>query len=408
MKRKLLLSALLLAALPLRLLAQAYDFSAVAPSGQTLYYKIIDRNQRKVRIASPVSSSYTISGNLIIPEKVLSPNLTIYTVTRIIRHGSFSSGLTSVSIPKSVTLIEPGAFSDCSNLTSITVDGDNTVYDSRNDCNAVIESSTNKLVVGCKNTIIPNTVTRIEVEAFRNCTGLTVITIPNSVTSIDKFAFMGCSSLANIVFKCQYPPSVVSITTSRAMYGTLEGVPADCILTVPCGCLSHYQTVVWAQFVHKQEDCDMQYTVTALSANDTFGHVSGGGTYVIGEYVELTAIPEYGYQFDRWSDGSRLNPRTVVVNADATYTAHFVPEVGINEVDGADGITLHPNPASGRVSLRGVEPGAEVTVVDMQGRTHSKISTQNSEITLDVSLPGTYFVHIVGERQCAVRKLLVR
>lgn len=152
----------------------------------------------------------------------------------------------------------------------------------------------------------------------------------------------------------------------------------------------------------------MQYTVTALSANDTFGQVSGGGTYVIGEYVELTAIPEYGYQFDRWSDGSRLNPRTVVVNADATYTAHFVPEVGIGGVDGADGITLHPNPASGRVSLRGVEPGAEVTVVDMQGRTHSKISTRDSEITLEVNLPGTYFVRIVGERQCAVRKLLVR
>ena len=84
MKRKLLLSALLLAALPLRLLAQAYDFSAVAPSGQTLYYKIIDRNQRKVRITSPVSSSYTISGNLTIPEKVLSPNLTIYTQLHVL------------------------------------------------------------------------------------------------------------------------------------------------------------------------------------------------------------------------------------------------------------------------------------------------------------------------------------
>lgn len=149
--------------------------------------------------------------------------------------------------------------------------------------------------------------------------------------------------------------------------------------------------------------------VLTLEANDpTMGSVFGGGTYEAGTEATLTATPNEGYRFVCWQDGNTDNPRTVTVTADATYTATFEAEVGIGEVDGADGITLHPNPASGRVSLRGVEPGAEVTVVDMQGRTHSKISTRDSEITLEVNLPGTYFVRIVGERQCAVRKLLVR
>lgn len=149
--------------------------------------------------------------------------------------------------------------------------------------------------------------------------------------------------------------------------------------------------------------------VLTLEANDpTMGSVFGGGTYEAGTEATLTATPNEGYRFVCWHDGNTDNPRTVIVTADATYVATFEAEVGVGEVDGADGITLHPNPASGRVSLRGVEPGAEVTVVDMQGRTHSKISTRDSEITLEVNLPGTYFVRIVGERQCAVRKLLVR
>ena len=150
------------------------------------------------------------------------------------------------------------------------------------------------------------------------------------------------------------------------------------------------------------------YSLTATSADPSMGTVLGSGTYEAGAEVTLTATANEGYRFVGWQDGNADNPRTVTVTADATYIATFEAEVGIGGVDGADGITLHPNPASGRVSLRGVEPGAEVTVVDMQGRTHSKISTRDSEITLEVNLPGAYFVRIVGERQCAVRKLLVR
>ena len=115
--------------------------------------------------------------------------------------------LTSVTIPKSVSSIGEHIFTDCSRLISIDVEVGNKTYDSRSNCNAIIETETNTLIIGCNNTIIPSSVTIIGKDAFYCCRGLSSITIPSSVTIIEDYAFRDCHSLSSITI----PSSVTSI-----------------------------------------------------------------------------------------------------------------------------------------------------------------------------------------------------
>jgi hypothetical protein len=157
----------------------------------------------------------------------------IYTVTSI---GAFAfyacRDLTSITIPNSVTSIGEFAFNCCSlssitipnsitsignsafelnDLSSIKVEEGNSYYDSRDNCNAIIETVSNRLIQGCCNTTIPNSVTCIGDGAFSNCHNLTTITIPNGVTSIENSAFLNCHNLSSPIL---IPNSVVSIGSS--------------------------------------------------------------------------------------------------------------------------------------------------------------------------------------------------
>ena len=143
--------------------------------------------------------------SITIPESVISIKRSAFNVCSI---------LTSIYIPKSVRSIEEGAFSSCGNLNSVIVENGNLVYDSRDNCDAIIETKTNALILGCRNTIIPESVTSIENYAFSGCSGLTAITIPNSVTNIGNSAFSGCSGLTAITI----PNSVTNIG-DNAFYG---------------------------------------------------------------------------------------------------------------------------------------------------------------------------------------------
>ena len=127
--------------------------------------------------------------NLMIPDTITSVGSSAFTNC---------SNIISVRIPKSVTSIGLPALSGCSKITSIIVDPYNQVYDSRNNCNAILETATNRLVAGCQNTVIPIGTKIVGKQAFERITSLTEIVVPDSVVTIESAVFNGCTELTKI------------------------------------------------------------------------------------------------------------------------------------------------------------------------------------------------------------------
>ncbi len=302
---------------------------------------------------------------------------------------NFCSGLTSVTIPNSVTSIGDRAFYFCSGLTSIVVSSGNTIYDSRNNCNAIIETATNTLLFGCQTTTIPTSVTGIGSYAFYACPGLTSITIPNSVTSIGDGAFRGCSSLTSVsignsvtsigsvafghcigLTSITIPNSVTSIgdyafyycsgLTSVTIPNSVTSIGylafsacfvLDSIVMLPlvppfvtanslfdnsalcyvrCGALAAYLSAVgpYSRFV----EMDFEGNLT-LAVNDS---LYGSAEIILqngqavqcsdsSAVIQATAAPHY--HFDHWSNGRTANPDTLYLEGDSTVTAFFAPDM---------------------------------------------------------------------------------
>ena len=152
------------------------------------------------------------------------------------------SGLTELILPNSVRSIGDIAFTYCSGLEKITVESGNSCYDSRDNCNSIIDTEFNTLIVGCKNSVIPNSVTSIGYYAFYGCSGLTELILPNSVASIGDGAFICCSDLSKITSLAEIPPVCGSGVFDRVN-------KTNCELIVPVISVTAYkQAEVWNEF----------------------------------------------------------------------------------------------------------------------------------------------------------------
>lgn len=152
------------------------------------------------------------------------------------------TGLTELILPNSVRSIGDIAFTYCSGLEKITVESGNSCYDSRDNCNSIIDTEFNTLIVGCKNSVIPNSVTSIGYYAFYGCSGLTELTLPASVASIGDGAFICCSDLSKITSLAEIPPVCGSGVFDRVN-------KTNCELIVPVISVTAYkQAEVWNEF----------------------------------------------------------------------------------------------------------------------------------------------------------------
>ena len=175
-----------------------------------IYYKFYNGNMT----AEVISGEDKYTGDIVIPRSVKYNNTT-YAVTAIGEEAFYyCDGLNSVTIPSSITFIDDRAFHGCGDLTSLMVESGNPIYDSREGCNAIIETASNTLIVGSRTSFIPDGISSIGGGAFSYNKGLTSISIPESVTSIGWTAFeeTGLTSVA-------IPESVTSIG-SFAFTGT--------------------------------------------------------------------------------------------------------------------------------------------------------------------------------------------
>lgn len=239
---------------------------------------------------------------------------------------SWCTGLNKLTIGSGVTNIGKSAFSGCNALTSFIVDGGNTTYDSRDNCNALIETATNTLIQGCNTTTIPESITAIGAGAFQSCTGITSVTIPQGVTGIGDGAFNDCSSLASVTWnakKCggwsgySEAPfySLRSNITSFTFGNDVDSIPAYL-----CNGMDKLTTI------------SIPNSVTSIG-NEVFDNCTGLSSVTIGENIanvsssifrhstNITSVVWNAKQGDKWEYYSRYsNPFSQSCNNITSFT----------------------------------------------------------------------------------------
>ena len=292
----------------LALITGTIAFAHDAAIGNIYYLLDSDTKTATVTYRGNSGSSYNeYSGEVIIPENVTYNGVT-YSVTSIGSSAFYGcSSLTSITIPNSVTSIGSSAFYDCSSLTSITIPNSVTSIDSYafSNCSSLTSIT------------IPNSVTSIGSYAFSDCSSLISVTIGNSVTSISSNAFQSCKSLSMMIFKGVNPPNFSGVVINSSYN---SGTP---VCYIPCGSLEAYVLKFYnymKQFVEQSP-----YSITINSSNDAYGIAKVASRPDCNSAI-LTAIPNEGCTFVKWSDGNTQATRYLEVTEDISLTAYFAKE----------------------------------------------------------------------------------
>ena len=254
---------------------------------------LLDSDTKTATLVPKTDGKY--SGDIIIPEKVKGNDGVEYIVASLCA-SCFEgcSGLTSITIPSSVTSLGRDCFSGCSGLTSITIPssvtslGDFCFYCCRGLTSITIPSSVTSLGNSCfsncsglTSITIPSSVTSLGWSCFFRCSGLTSITIPSSVTSLGRDCFEGCSGLTSITI----PSSVTSL--GQSCFSDCSGLTS---VTIPSSVTSLGQSCF--------QDCSGLTSITIPSSVTSLGGACFGrclnlesvyfeGKYCKSDYTDL-------------------------------------------------------------------------------------------------------------------------
>ncbi|MGX8713094.1 MAG: leucine-rich repeat domain-containing protein [bacterium] len=236
------------------------------------------------------------------------------------------SGLTSVTIPNSVTSIGDYAFEGCTGLTSVAFNAEN--------CTSAGSSIDNRAFSGCDNITsftFGDNVKNIPEYLCYGLSGLTSVTIPNSVTYIGDYAFAQCTGLSEIHSRANVAPTLGT--------NVFSGVTSTIPVYVPCGRSAHYYSR-WSLFSNIIEE--EAFTFSAVSADNTMGTVQIlNMPSCASPNAVLNAVPNSGYRFDHWSDGSTNNPYSFVFASNMELTAIFSANSDTSAVVLHDTVTIH-------------------------------------------------------------------
>ena len=252
------------------------------------------------------------------------------TVTSINNNAFFNcNGLTSFELPASVTNIGKSALVSLRSVTSLKVAEGNTVYDSRGDCNAIIETATNKLLFGSKITTIPADVSEIGEYSFAYLDNYT-FTIPSTVTKIDDNAFSFC---ANWTLQVEH---TTPLEISENVFGDMNNTTT---LRVPSGSKDAYAAATgWKNFGIIEEPATLtakSYSRAYGEDNPTFDYDATGGTITGTPEItcEATTTSDVGTYDIIISKGTITNNDVTYVNGTLTITSKTVssPTITLSE-----------------------------------------------------------------------------